>query len=120
MRSFGHLERDIMRVIWQTDRPVTGHEIADSLVPSKDLAYTTLLTILDRLREKGYLTRFRDGRAFRYQAVVSEEDYAASLMAQVLNAADNRSGALLRFAGSLDPAEAAALRAALYLSDDAG
>ena len=120
MRSFGHLEREIMRVIWQTGRPVTGHDIADALVLPKDLAYTTLLTILDRLREKGYLTRFRDGRAFRYEAAVSEADYAASLMAQVLEAADNRSGALLRFAGRLDPAEAAALRAALDLSSDAG
>lgn len=117
MRSFGHLERDIMRVIWRADDPVTGHDIAAQLPPGRDIAYTTLITVVDRLRDKGMLTRFRDGRSFRYQAKITEEEYAAQLMSQALDASDDRSKALLHFAGQLDPAEAAALRAALAATD---
>lgn len=119
MRSFGHLERDIMRVIWRAPAPVTGHDIAARLPTNRDIAYTTLITVVDRLRDKGLLTRFRDGRSFRYQAAVTEEEYAAKLMTQALNASDDRSKALLHFAGQLEPDEAAALRAALAATPDA-
>ena len=113
MRSFGELENEIMRAVWRADAPVTGHEIADEIRQSRELAYTTIITVVERLRIKGVLTRFRDGRSYRYEAKLSSEEYAALLMGQVLSDAQNPSGALLRFAGDLDPAEAAALRAAL-------
>lgn len=113
MRPFGHLERDIMRAIWHADQPVTGHEIAAQLPPEREIAYTTLITVVDRLRAKGLLTRFRDGRSFRYQAAIGEEEYAAGLMTDALQVSGDRSKALLYFAGQLDPDEAAALRAAL-------
>lgn len=120
MRSFGHLERDVMRVIWRATEPITGHDIAAQLPTGRDIAYTTLITVVERLRDKGLLTRFRDGRAFRYQAAVTEEQYAADLMTQALNASDDRSKALLHFAGRLDPDEAAALRAALAATSEDG
>ena len=101
MRSFGHLERDVMRVIWRAEQPVTGHDIAAQLPSGRDIAYTTLITVVHRLRDKGLLTRFRDGRSFRYQAALTEEEYAADLMAQALNSSDDRSRALLHFAGPM-------------------
>lgn len=113
MRTFGELESEIMRAVWRADEPVTGHDIADSLDKERQLAYTTIITVIERLRAKGVLTRFRDGRSYRYQAKVASEEYAALLMGQVLSSAENPSGTLLRFAGELDPAEAAALREAL-------
>lgn len=109
-----------MRVIWRAGRPVTGHEVASQLDPGRDIAYTTAITVIDRLRDKGLLTRFREGRSFRYESVVPEHEYAAGLMAQVLDATQDRSRALLRFAGQLDPAEADALRAALGRTEDTG
>lgn len=119
VRSFGRLERDIMRAIWRAGQPVTGHEVAAQLNPGREIAYTTLITVIDRLRDKGLLTRFRDGRSFRYEPVVPEDEYAAGLMAQVLDATHDRPRALLRFAGQLDPAEADALRVALSRTGDA-
>lgn len=113
MRGFGHLERDVMRTIWHAPGPVTGHEIADRMTTHSGLAYTTVITVIERLREKGYLERRRDGRAYRYHALITEEEHASALMEQVLDDADDRSGALLRFAGRLDPEEAEALRIAL-------
>ena len=113
MRGSGELEREIMHAIWQAATPITGHDVIAVLDATHNTAYTTVVTVLERLRDKGMLTRFRDGRSYRYQAVVADEEYAASLMNQVLNGSSNRSGALLRFAGTLDEAEVAALRAAL-------
>lgn len=117
MRSFGHLEHEIMRVIWGETSPMTGHEIAERIAPARPIAYTTILTVLDRLREKGYLERSRHGRSYRFRAVTTEEDYASALMQQVLHTAEDRPAALLRFAGRLEPEEAAALRAALNASE---
>jgi len=113
VRTFGELESEIMRAVWRADKPVTGHDIADGIGNERQLAYTTVITVIERLRVKGVLTRSRDGRSYRYQATVSSEEYAALLMGQVLSSAENPSGTLLRFAGDLDPAEAAALRVAL-------
>lgn len=113
MRGFGHLERDVMRAIWSAPEAVTGREVAEGMTAHADLAYTTVITVIERLREKGYLERQREGRSYRYRALMSEEEYASALMEQVLDDADDRSGALLRFAGRLDPKEVEALRAAL-------
>jgi predicted transcriptional regulator len=113
MRGFGHLEREVMRAIWRAEQPVTGREIANSLATHQELAYTTVITVVDRLREKGYLGRRRDGRSYRYHPLVAEEDYASALMEQVLDDSEDRSGALLRFAGRLTAEEADALRTAL-------
>ena len=113
MRSFGPLEREIMQAIWEAPSPVNGHEIAAALPRSGSIAYTTLITVVERLREKGLLTRERDGRSYRYAAAIPEDQYAAVLMVQVLESSHDRTGALLRFAGHLDPGDAAALREAL-------
>ncbi|WP_335755242.1 BlaI/MecI/CopY family transcriptional regulator [Streptomyces niveus] len=113
MRAFGELEAEIMRVVWQRDRPVTIHALTDALNGSRTLAYTTVMTVTERLRDKGWLTREKHGRSYQYSAARSSDDYSAELMGQVLDAAADRAGALLRFAGRLDPREAAALREAL-------
>ena len=113
MRTLGELEGAIMRAVWHRDEPVTVREILEAVNQQRTLAYTTVITVTERLRDKGLLGRSRQGRSYVYQALVTPDDYSAQLMTQVLDAADDRSGALLRFADQLDPGEAAALRAAL-------
>lgn len=113
MRSFGPLEREVMQALWAAASPASGHEVAAQLTRSRPIAYTTVLTVLDRLREKQMVTRFRDGRVYRYETVITEVEYAASLMTQVLEQSTNRSDALLHFAGRLSEEEAATLRTAL-------
>jgi predicted transcriptional regulator len=102
-----------MTIVWASRSPVSGQEVAEKLAESRANAYTTILTVLDRLREKGMVRRFREGRIYRYEAAVAEDEYAASLMTQVLDESANRSGALLRFADQLSEEETASLRAAL-------
>ncbi len=113
MRTLGELEGAVMRAVWHRDEPVTVREILQAVNQQRDLAYTTVITVTERLRDKGLLARVRRGRSYLYEALVTADDYSAQLMTQVLDAADDRSGALLRFADQLDPGEAAALRAAL-------
>ncbi len=119
MRSFGQLENDVMRVVWERGDPITTREIATVLNESRNLAHTTILTVAERLREKGWLTRQRRGRSYYYEACITAEDYSAQLMSQVLDAAYDRPAALLRFAGRLDADEATALREALRDQSDA-
>ena len=117
MRPFGELEHDIMRVIWRRTEPTSVAEIVEALDRPRRLAHTTVITVAERLREKGWLTRQRQGRAYLYAASVTPAEYSANLMNQALDAAADRPAALLRFAGKLDPQEAAALRAALAESE---
>lgn len=113
MRTFGDLEASIMDVVWDEPQPVTVRQIVDRLEATKGVAYTTTITVVERLRAKGWLTRHREGRAFRYAATRSRSEYTARLMSDVLDASDDRSAALLSFAGQLDPRDAVSLRRAL-------
>ncbi|EGX56101.1 putative BlaI family transcriptional regulator [Streptomyces zinciresistens K42] len=113
MRVFGGLEAEIMRVVWRSAEPVAVQAIVDALGERRRLAYTTVMTVTERLREKGWLTRVRHGRAYRYSAARTADDYTAELMGQALQASSDRPGALMRFAGQLNDDEAAALRAVL-------
>jgi predicted transcriptional regulator len=113
VRTLGELEGAIMRAVWHRSEPVTVREIQEAVNQQRDLAYTTVITVTERLRDKGLLARVRRGRSYVYEALLTADEYSAQLMTKVLDAADDRSGALLRFADQLDPGEAAALRAAL-------
>ncbi|MFC6064152.1 BlaI/MecI/CopY family transcriptional regulator [Streptomyces ochraceiscleroticus] len=114
MRAFGELEADVMRIVWASSEPLNIQGIVDALNgEGRQLAYTTVMTVTERLRTKGWLERVKQGRSFRYSAVRTADDYSAGLMQQALDSSADRTSALLRFAGRLDASEAAALRQAL-------
>lgn len=104
-----------MDVLWSAPTPLTVREVQERLEAggSPDLAYTTVMTVLDRLGTKEMVSRERDGRAFRYTAALSREAATAELLNATLEASGDRTAALVHFARTVDPAEAAALRAAL-------
>ena len=64
-RELPELELACMRLLWQAGDQ-TVHEVRDALRPSRPLAYTTVMTTVDRLYKKGLLDRVAEGRAFRY------------------------------------------------------
>ncbi len=121
-RSLGSLERSVMDVLWRTTSALTVREVQERLEAggSADLAYTTVMTVLDRLGAKEMVSRERDGRAFRYTAALSREAATAELLNATLDSSGDRTAALLHFARTVDPAEAAALRAALEESEAPG
>lgn len=109
MPNLGELERAVMERLWATDGPLTARTVQDGL-GSRDLATTTVLTVLGRLERKGLVARERDGRAHHYRATGSREGYIAELMNDALDAAADRGAALARFVGSIAPEERARLR----------
>ena len=111
MRDFGELEAAIMERVWSAGRPLLVREIQQALTPER--AYNTVWTVTEILYRKGWLTRQKDGRAYRYEPTASREDYTAGLMGQVLDASADRAAALRRFAERIGPAEAEQLRQAL-------
>ncbi|MEO3743887.1 BlaI/MecI/CopY family transcriptional regulator [Plantactinospora sp. B5E13] len=114
MTRLGDLERAVMDVLWDrsTDGGVTVREVAEAL-RDRELAYTTVMTVLDRLAGKGMVEREREGRAWRYRPAASREAHIARLMLDALDLAGSRDAALVRFARSVTGTEAEVLRAAL-------
>jgi predicted transcriptional regulator len=118
--GLGELERDVMTQLWDAAEPLTVRQVHERLSTRRELAYTTVMTVLDRLAKKGVVTQERADRAYRYWAVETREQMTASLMLDALGAAPDgaaRNAALVHFVGQMGPAAAAALRAALEATD---
>ncbi len=111
MTGLGELERRVMDVLWGSmGTPLTGRQVADEL---PDRAYTTVLTILERLRRKNLVERTTEGKLHRFAATASRETYMAELMVEALGTAQDRHAVLVRFAEVVTPEEAVVLRQAL-------
>jgi predicted transcriptional regulator len=118
--GLGELERDVMTQLWDAAEPLTVRQVHERLVKQRDLAYTTVMTVLDRLAKKGVVAQAKADRAYRYSAVQTREEMTAALMLDALGAAPDgaaRDAALVHFVGQVGPAGAAALRAALEAAD---
>jgi predicted transcriptional regulator len=76
-------EMRLMDVLWRKKRASVADVVAG--LPPPPLAYSTVLTTLRTLEEKGYVTHEEDGRAFLYRAVVGRADAAKSAVHQVLD-----------------------------------
>ncbi|MQA01674.1 MAG: BlaI/MecI/CopY family transcriptional regulator [Streptosporangiales bacterium] len=113
MTRLGDLERQVMERLWAASVPLTVRTIHAQLAADRELAYTTVMTVLDRLAKKGVVQRVRDGRAYLYEPVAAREQLVADLMHEALSGTDDRSAALVRFVDSASAEEAAAMRAAL-------
>jgi len=77
------LELDCMTALWLLGEG-TVREIREMLAPRRPRAYTTIMTIMDRLTQKGIVERQRNGRAWKYRANLSKEDARAHALAQVV------------------------------------
>ncbi len=110
-RPTGSLEKAVLLQLWSLGHPATPAEVLDEL--GGDLAYTTVMTILTRLWNKGLVARTRRGRAFAYEPVVTEAELTASRMHESLAASSDPKAALVTFVGSLSRPQARALRALL-------
>ena len=87
-------ELKLMRVLWSRG-PSTVAEVVDGLPAADKVAYSTVQTIMRILEEKGYLTHAKQGRAFRYSAVVDPGQARQSALRYVLDRFFNNSPELL-------------------------
>ncbi len=114
----GELERAVMEVLWARDEPLSVRAVHAAL-GDRGLAYTTVMTVLTRLANKGVVRRSRQGRAWLYRPAAGREAYVAELMLEALELSGDRGSALVHFANSVTSDEAYALRKALLRGESA-
>jgi predicted transcriptional regulator len=70
----GPLEAEVMNIVWHAGEPITVRQLLDRLNKGRKpkLAYTTAMTVMSRLADKGALTRRRQGRGYVYEATVTD------------------------------------------------
>ncbi len=113
MAGLGELERAVMDHLWSTSEPQTVRQVHEALATHRELAYTTVMTVLQRLAKKHLVIQQRDDRAHRYLPVNKREELVASLMVDALAQAPEsggRAAALVHFVGQVNADEADALR----------
>lgn len=112
----GDLERAVMDHLWSAPEPQTVRQVHEGLSAHRDLAYTTVMTVLQRLAKKSLVLQHRDDRAHRYAPMHGRDELVAGLMVDALDqAADtgSRRAALVLFVERVGADEADALRRAL-------
>jgi predicted transcriptional regulator len=109
----GELEALIMDVLWSHDEWLAPADVVALLEREHPMAYTTAMTILVRLWNKGMVERRASGRGFAYHPVMTRDEWTAERMYEVLETATNRPAALNHFVASLDAKQLAQLRRAV-------
>ena len=105
-RGKGELESAVLDALFASSEAMTAGEVQRAL--TGDLAYTTVLTILVRLHDKGALERERRGRAYAYRPVSDEPGLVARQMRRALDGRPDRDAVLARFVDDLSDDDAAA------------
>ncbi len=113
MRGLGELEAVVMDRLWSASQPQTVRAVYEELLVHRRIAYTTVMTVMDNLRRKGWLRRSLDGRAYLYEPVRSREVHSAEVMGEALADSTDRAVTLMHFVEHMSPAEARLLRDAL-------
>jgi predicted transcriptional regulator len=111
----GELEDAVMTRVWKWNRPVTVREVLEDLQQERTIAYTTVMTVLDNLHQKGWVRREAEGRAYRYEAVSTRAAYAAALMNDAWSQSDNPAAALVAFFGMMSEEQRLALQDAVRI-----
>lgn len=113
-KFLGGLELAVMEIVWEKE-PITVRDVLDSLrTQGRGLAYTTVMTIMGRLAEKGWLRADKQSRTYQYRAVRSREEARAESVGTVMRVLLQDFGALavsqfVKEVNRTDPAQLARL-----------
>jgi predicted transcriptional regulator len=116
LTRLGELERAVMDHLWAAGEPLTVRQVHEAVCTERDLAYTTVMTVLQRLARKNLVSQIRDDRAHQYAPVHGRDELVAGLMVDALDQASDSGGrqaALVHFVERVGVDEADALRRAL-------
>ena len=78
------LELALMKIVWEKGK-ATVHEVQQALPPDEPLAYTTILTVLRILEEKGFLKHGVDGRTYVYHPIVEQHEVNQGMLKDLLD-----------------------------------
>lgn len=113
MHGLGELEAAVMDVLWQAEDPQSVRDVLTELAPERTLAYTTVMTVLDKLYRKGWVSRQLVRRSYRYRPTSTREEAASQLLRELLDSTGNPDGVLLHFVHSASEEEFALLQRGL-------
>jgi len=102
VNRLGELERAVMDHLWAAGEPQTVRQVHEALSEQRDLAYTTVMTVLSRLADKGAAVRTPQGRGFAYTAVTDPAAQVAAAMHRAM-AGNDHAAVLARFVRALSP-----------------
>ncbi len=107
------LELEILKVLWR-DGPGSVRDVRDTLVSFRDLAYTSVMTIMNIMRDKGYLTRAKKGGYYVYRPSITKESTVRGMLGDMVNRVFDGSAASLMVnlleTAEIDPEELKELR----------
>jgi predicted transcriptional regulator len=78
------LELEILKTLWQQG-PLSGREVRDALAPRRDLAYTSVMTILNIMTRKKYLRRKKRGGCFLYRPIIAERAVSKRMLGDLVD-----------------------------------
>jgi predicted transcriptional regulator len=79
----GDLEKSVMDVLWEMS-DATGREVFEEIEKKKPVAFTTVLTVMDRLLKKGLIKRIKKGGLYVYKTTLSKDDFVKQVSEEVL------------------------------------
>lgn len=110
------LELEILKIVWR-DGPVAVRAVRDALAETRDLAYTSVMTVMNIMADKGYLKRRRKGGSYVYRPCVSRQWTAGRMLGDLIERLfdGSASAAMVHLieSGEIDAAELDALRRTL-------
>jgi BlaI family transcriptional regulator, penicillinase repressor len=86
-RPSGHpteLELEILKIFWRTGQATVG-QVRDALVGFRELAYTSVMTIMTIMTRKGYLARQREGGSYVYEARITEKSITQTMLKDIVD-----------------------------------
>jgi predicted transcriptional regulator len=106
----GDLEAEIMECMWESGS-ASVREVHECLSEQRDIAYTTVMTVMSRLTEKGLLQRTQVGRAYLYAPVETRDAFCTNIVRRVLDGFFGGAGrpVLAHFVENLTEADSAEL-----------
>ena len=108
MTHLGSLERAVMDVLWNSRAAMSVHDLLAEL-DERELAYTTVLTVVINLHRKELVGREKIGRSYRYFPLQSREEATSRTLREVLDESGDSASVLMHFARMVTPEERAVL-----------
>lgn len=96
----GALEAEVLERLWEAEGPLSVRDVASRL-RGRERAYTTVMTVLARLHEKGLVERVLSGRAYLYRAAGTPAEIAARRIQELVSASDDPKAVLAHFVDGL-------------------
>ena len=101
--NLGPLEQEVMDCVWRED-VVSVRDVHSCLKKSRRIAYTTVMTVMTRLTEKGFLLRKRQGKAFLYSPKKTKKQTAKTMIGKIIDSLVDQFGeeAMVAFSDELE------------------